>query len=110
MPLEYHTAQFSTDQEGLNQRNAYLAQMSANGWHVVSEVIEPGHIKGGEGCCLASICLPMGFLAPRTDNIINMTFGREVKAAAGYCTKCGKSLTGNNFCTHCGAKIDKAGV
>ena len=78
MSSEYKTLKFPNHQEGLRQKDESLRQLAANGWHVLSESIEPGHIKGGEACCLASsCCLPMGFLARRTPGNIVVTLARE---------------------------------
>ena len=106
MPLEYVTAQFENDSQGMRKRQIYLSQMSAYGWHVVSETIEQGQIKGGEACCLASICLPLGFLAGRTNSIVNMTFAREKKGGSiDCCSSCGKPVGPVAFCPNCGAKL-----
>ena len=34
-------------------------------------------MKGGEACCLAAICLPLGFAAGRTLNVAIVTMQRE---------------------------------
>jgi hypothetical protein len=81
MPVEYITARFFNDNNGIKERHLYLSKMAAQGWRVVSESIDPSHMRGGQACCLASICLPLGFLAGRTTGTINMTLTREF---AGY--------------------------
>ena len=80
--LEYKTLKFRNDVEGLRQKDFALKELAAGGWRVVSESIEAGHMKGGQACCLATICLPMGFLAKRTPGQIVITLTREEAAAA----------------------------
>lgn len=78
MPSEYITVRFPTDADGLHRRMLYSAQMGERGWRIVSESIEQGHLKGGQACCLATICLPMGFMAGRTPGIVTLTLAREL--------------------------------
>lgn len=82
MPLEYKTLKFRNDAEGLQLKDSALTALAAEGWHVVGESIEAGHMKGGQACCLATICLPMGFLSKRTPGGIVITLSREVAATA----------------------------
>jgi len=81
MALEYKTVQFTNDADGIARRQIYLNQISSHGWKVVSESIEQGHMSGGQACCLASICLPLGFLAQRTASVVNITLARETSTS-----------------------------
>jgi hypothetical protein len=100
--LEYRTVQFANDDEGLAQRNAYVAAMANDGWHITSELIEQGHIAGGQACCLASICLPMVFLAGRTASQVTITFAREKMK---FCSACGaRNLFDAVYCANCGSR------
>lgn len=108
MPLEYHTVNFSKDAVGISQKNVYTNQMAAQGWHITSEAIEQGHIKGGEACCGFMICAPLAFLAGRTPAMIVTTFARETPTTIGSaaCPKCGTHVSvGTAFCGQCGSKI-----
>jgi hypothetical protein len=112
---EYHTVKFTNDAEGIRNKNEFTGQMAAEGWRIASELIEQGHIKGGEACCGALICLPFGFLAGRTPSVITVTFVREttelaaiksVQTWAGkiFCAACGQELPQEaKFCVQCGA-------
>ena len=77
MPLEYKTLKFRNDAEGLRQKDSAIAALAMDGWQVISESIESGHIKGGQACCLATICLPLGFLSKRTPGEIIITLNRQ---------------------------------
>jgi len=77
--LEYQTAQFPNTLAGQRQKNETLARAVANGWTVESETLLPGHMKGEQACCLALICLPLGFLAGRTEGIVSVTCSRPVQ-------------------------------
>ncbi len=106
MPLEYHTVKFPNDKTGLSQKNAMTAQMAAQGWHIVSEQIEQGHIKGSEQCCGALICLPLIFAAGRTPGFIVVTFGREILPQRVVCQHCGAGLPSHaKFCRSCGKNL-----
>jgi Sulfite exporter TauE/SafE len=86
----------------LDYKNAYTNQMAAAGWHITTESIEPGHIKGEEACCGFIICAPLAFLAGRTPGYIVTTFAREYAlcphcgshqpSRAAFCHDCGKAL------------------
>lgn len=102
MALEYHTVNFASDAAGLGQKNAYTSQMAAQGWHIASEVIEQGHLKGGEACCGFMVCAPLAFLAGRTPAVIVTTFAREISV----CARCGARLPSNaRFCGGCGTPL-----
>jgi hypothetical protein len=106
MPLEYYTVKFHNDGAGLHEKNAITSQMSAQGWYISQESIEPGHMKGGEACCLFSICMPLAFLAGRTSGFIAVTFAREVRSPSVFCNGCGSSLPQDAvFCRKCGQKL-----
>jgi hypothetical protein len=102
MALEYYSVKFSNDTAGITQKNTYANQMTAQGWKIASEVIEPGHMKGGEACCGFMICAPLAFLAGRTPGIIVTTFSRE----SSVCARCGLRLPANvAFCGGCGNSL-----
>ncbi len=75
---EVRTLQFPNTPNGQAQKNEALKEHLQQGWKVVSETVTPGHIKGGDACCLAMICLPLGFAAGRTDGVISVTLQRGV--------------------------------
>jgi len=100
MALDYYTVKFANDAAGMGQKNAYTNQMAAQGWHIASEVIEQGHIKGGEACCGFMICAPLAFLAGRTPAMIVTTFARETGTSPGAIVS-----TPAVFCSTCGARI-----
>jgi hypothetical protein len=64
--MEYITQKFENTPAGLRQKDAYTKQLAAQGYRITSEQIEQGHVKGGEQCCKALICLPLIFLAGRS--------------------------------------------
>ncbi len=74
---EVKTLQFPNNPLGQAQKNQALAEHLQQRWKVVSETITPGHMKGGEACCLATICLPLGFAAGRTEGTISVTLQRD---------------------------------
>src|ERR1700726_5160187 len=78
--MEYVTRRFENTPEGLREKDAVTRQLAAQGYRIISEQIEQGHIKGGEQCCGALICLPLIFLAGRTPGNIIVTYGREIAA------------------------------
>jgi hypothetical protein len=77
MQLEYKTFSFANDAAGLARREECIQAMAAAGWRIESETIDPGHIKGGQACCLATICLPLGFAAGRTPSTVSIIFAKE---------------------------------
>ena len=77
MAIKYRTRTFPNTSQGINLKNKTSTELSKSGWKVVSEQIDPGHLRGGDACCLAFICLPLGFLAGRTKGVILVTYGRE---------------------------------
>lgn len=72
MPL-FKTLHFDDSPKGQREKVRVLEKYTADGWRLVSETITPGRYDGGTGCCLALICLPLGFLAPKSQNRINVT-------------------------------------
>lgn len=96
MPLEYKTLKFRNDGEGLQLKDSALTALAAEGWHVVSESIEAGHIRGSQACCLATICLPMGFLSKRTPANIVITLAREAFSSATPSTTITSASSGGN--------------
>lgn len=79
--FEYHTERFSNDAAGLSEKDSFCGRMADDGWTIASESIEPGHLKGSQACCLATLCIPLGFAAGRTTGTIVVTFKREGAAA-----------------------------
>jgi|SRR5579863_2083998 len=106
MSVEYHTAQFKNDSGGIAEKNSYTRRMASQGWRIASEVIEQGHFKGGQACCLSTMCcLPAGFLAGRTAAIVTVTFVRE-QATGRFCPACGTPAPGEAaFCGRCGKPV-----
>jgi len=102
MPLEYKSLKFENSPAGIRSKNVSAAQLASDGWRIMSEQIDPGHIKGGQACCLATICLPLGFAAGRTTGSILVTFGRDFM----ICQNCGANNPANaKFCKGCGKQI-----
>jgi len=100
--VEYHTVNFTNDASGLRQKNAYSTQMANEGWHINTETVEAGHMRGGEACCLFVICAPLAFLAGRTPGYIVTTFAREYLP----CPQCAMHLpTDAVFCRNCGSSV-----
>jgi hypothetical protein len=77
MADEYQTLKFANDKDGIRKKDQSVTQMATSGWRVIGESIEAGHIKGGKACCLASVCLPLGFLSGRTRGAIVVSLARE---------------------------------
>lgn len=110
--MEYITSRFENTPEGLRQKDAYTGQVAAQGFRIISEEIEQGHIKGQEQCCWALVCLPGIFLARRAPAVIVVTYGREDKPKMPSlitrvkCSDCGaEQATGGKFCEHCGTNL-----
>lgn len=70
---EMKTLSFPNTPKGQAEKNRVVSAHVTNGWTIVSETITPGHMKGGQACCLATICLPLGFAAGRTSGDISVT-------------------------------------
>jgi hypothetical protein len=108
MPIEYYTARFANDAQGIAEKDRYARRMAAQGWKVSSELIDQGQFNGPTACCLASVCLPMGFLAGRGPSVVTVTFVRERSLLAGekQCHACHAVITDADvFCTACGARF-----
>jgi hypothetical protein len=105
MALEYKTYQFTQDMQGLAGRDDWIRQMSAHGYRIASETVEPGHIMGGQACCLSSLCLPCGFLAARTPAIVSVTFVRDDGNAASDAPSLHSSATAAKLCPHCKNRV-----
>ncbi len=73
---EVKTVQFPNSAAGQAKKNKVLVEHLQDDWRVISETVTPGHIKGGEACCLATLCLPLGFAAGRTKGLISVTLQR----------------------------------
>jgi restriction system protein len=95
--MQYVTQRFENTQAGLAQKDAYSRQMAAQGYHIVSEQLEAGHYKGGEQCCLFTLCMPCVFLAGRTPGIVVVTYGRDVAP----CPNCGTEVLAGYQCSNC---------
>lgn len=111
--MEYLTASFENTRAGLQNKDAYTKQVSLQGYSIISEQIEQGHIKGHEQCCWAFVCLPGIFLAGRTPGMIVVTYGKEVaqsikspQSGVLYCNRCGsRSVKEAKFCDSCGEPV-----
>jgi hypothetical protein len=79
--MEYLTKTFENTPGGLRQKDEQSTILASQGFRIISEHIEQGHIKGGEACCGFLICAPLAFLAGRTAGNIIVTYGREVSPA-----------------------------
>jgi len=107
--MEYITRSFENTRAGLAQKDVTTRELASQGFRIISEHIEQGHIKGEEQCCGALICLPLIFLAGRTPGIIIVTYGREVtptiSAQGLFCASCGAQVSpGTVFCQGCGVE------
>jgi predicted RNA-binding Zn-ribbon protein involved in translation (DUF1610 family) len=111
--MEYLTGTFENTKHGLRRKDDYTRQIAQQGFRIISEQIEQGHVKGGEQCCWAFVCLPGIFLAGRTPGKIIVTYGREEvrsaplqKIANVRCTVCNAQLLADaKFCESCGANL-----
>ena len=124
MQLEYQTAQFPNSFAGQKLKNEALARAVANGWKVESETLLPGHMKGEQACCLALICLPLGFLAGRTEGVVSVTCSRPIQPNGNTappplpalpaqtaldltCLNCGYvNSPGRTICKGCGSRSE----
>jgi hypothetical protein len=66
LSMEYLTEKFDNTSDGIKAKDTRTRQLAVLGYRIVSEQIEPGHVKGNEQCCGALICLPLIFAAGRT--------------------------------------------
>jgi hypothetical protein len=73
----YISLRFPVNAEGQRRKTSAINFLLGRDWRVVGETIEPGHMKGDEACCLAMICLPLGFAAGRTDDIVAVSLQYE---------------------------------
>lgn len=81
---QYETLRFVSDSGGQNRKVRTLNILGQHGWRVVGETVEPGHMKGGEACCLATLCLPLGLAAGRTPNVTIVSIERESSDDPGW--------------------------
>jgi len=116
IPMEYITASFENTRSGLQRKDEYTRQLAQQAYRIITEQIEPGHIKGNEQCCWALVCLPGIFLASRTPGTIVVTYGKESprdlrigSPGAFFCNRCGASPPRDaTFCDMCGAPVVQA--
>jgi len=80
--MEYVTYRFDSTPDGLRKKAEVSTRMTKEGYTISSELIEQGHIKREQACCLGAICLPTAFLAGRTASVISVTYQRESFSAA----------------------------
>jgi hypothetical protein len=92
MVRHFRTLKFPNDELGIREKNRTLTQLTTEGWHIDSESIMSGHLKGTQACCLATICLPMGFLAGRTPGEIVVSLVREGSETNGALTAPGSGV------------------
>jgi hypothetical protein len=102
MAVEYKTVKFTNDEAGIRQKNVYATRMANEGWRIASEVIESGHIKGGQACCLASICYPWKFLSGRTPSMTVTTFIRVGSVSPNYGEQLPPDVV---LCPNCGGQV-----
>jgi uncharacterized protein YgiM (DUF1202 family) len=76
--VEVQTLQFLNSAAGQAHKNQTIAAYLRDGWQILSETVTPGHMKGEQACCLAMICLPLGFAAGRSSGVISVTMQRRV--------------------------------
>jgi hypothetical protein len=81
---QYETLRFVSDAAGQARNVQALNLLGGHGWRVVSETVEPGHMKGDQACCLAIICLPLGFAASRTPNMSVVSIECETDSDPGW--------------------------
>lgn len=112
--METVTRKFENTPDGLYQKDRTTSEYSQQGYRIIAEHIEQGHIKGSQQCCWAAVCLPGIFLAGRTPSEIVVTYGkdREVQVSAPKvltnlkCSVCKVSVyDGATFCAECGADL-----
>lgn len=77
MAVEFKTLTFPNTEAGRREKVAALKMYTEQGWQVVSENITQGSLRGKRACCLAAICLPMGFCAGSSSGEITVTLKRE---------------------------------
>ena len=46
--MEYLTQKFENTADGIRRKDAYTQQLAAQGYRIISEQIENGHVKGNE--------------------------------------------------------------
>ena len=110
--MEYFTASFENTNSGLRAKDDYTSEVAREGYRIISEQIEQGHVKGGEQCCWAITCLPGIFLAGRTPGTIVVTYGRESFSEQTQnipkvrCLLCNAQILADaKFCDYCGANL-----
>lgn len=99
--MEYLTERFENTRAGISKKDAYSRHLADQGYRIISEQVEKGHIKGHEQCCGACVCLPAIFLAGRTPGVITVTYGREIS----NCPSCGAAIIAGSQCTNCNRRI-----
>lgn len=75
--MEVRTKKYLNNAEGIAEKNRDITEAYKYGWTILNENIEQGHMKGSQACCLATICLPLGFAAGRTEGKIIVSYTRE---------------------------------
>lgn len=73
----YLSLRYPVTASGQELKNRSINFLQRKGWKITGETIEPGHMKGDEACCLAMICLPLGFAAGRTDHVVTVSLQYE---------------------------------
>jgi hypothetical protein len=73
----YLSLRFPVTGDGQQRKGKSVNFLLQCGWRIVGETIEPGHMKGDEACCLAMICLPLGFAAGRTEDVVTVNLQYE---------------------------------
>ena len=63
---------FFGTRDGQRFKTQVLTFLTGRGWRVGRGFVRPGGIKGRNACCLAAICLPLGFAADRTPDVVTV--------------------------------------
>jgi hypothetical protein len=106
---QFITLRFIANAEGQERKVKSLNWLGSNGWRIMGETIEPGHIQGKDACCLAMICLPLGFAAGRTPNVTVVTMQRDEPEVFAHLPADGHEHAfyyrddNTNLCDQCGA-------
>jgi hypothetical protein len=109
---EFMTVQFPNTAAGQAAKTRKLAELSRQGWSVVSETITAGEFNKEKACCFFMIFAPCAFLAGSKEGTINVPLSRDTgggsfaRGASGkaFCSSCGAKLPANSaFCSSCGS-------
>jgi hypothetical protein len=74
---EFKTIQFPNTPAGQTQKTQRLAELDAEGWHVISETITAGEFNKEKACCFFLVFAPCAFLAGHKEGVITVTLRRD---------------------------------